>query len=58
MMDDLSFDPGQTQSFSTVWTVPPGAPLGEYVVKAGVFTPGWGNVYDWNDAAARFTVAR
>ena len=31
---------------------------GEYVVKVGVFTPGWGKLYDWNDAAAKLIVAR
>jgi hypothetical protein len=38
--------------------VPGGATPGEYVVKVGVFSPGWGKVYDWNDSAATFSVGR
>lgn len=33
-----------------------GLPAGEYVVKQGVFTPGWTRAYDWNDRAARVRV--
>lgn len=56
--DGQSFGPGQTKVYSTVWTVPAGAQAGEYVVKVGVFTPGWGRLHDWNDRAATFTVTR
>jgi hypothetical protein len=38
--------------------VPANAASGEYIVKVGVFTPGWGKLYDWNDTAAKFTVGR
>ena len=58
VMDNQSFGPGETKPYSTVWMVPGDAAAGEYVVKVGVFTPGWGKLYDWNDAAAKFTVAR
>lgn len=58
VMDNESFGPGETKTFSTIWNVPSGAAPGEYVVKVGVFSPGWGTVYDWNDAAATFTVGR
>ncbi len=58
VLDNQSFGPGETKSYSTAWTVPASATPGEYVVKVGVFTPGWGKVYDWNDAAAKLTVAR
>src|SRR5262249_44164892 len=50
--------PGETKAYSLVWTVPPDAAPGDYVVKVGVFAPGWGTRYDWNDAAATFTVTR
>lgn len=56
--DNQSFGPGETKAFTTIFPVPPGAAPGEYVVKVGVFTPGWGKVYDWNDNAAKFTVGR
>ena len=58
VVDNQSFGPGETKPYSTVWTVPGDAASGEYVVKVGVFTPGWGKLYDWNDAAAKFTVTR
>jgi hypothetical protein len=54
--DGQTFGPGATKVYSTVWSVPPDAVPGEYTVKVGVFTPGWGRVYDWNDKAATFTV--
>ena len=56
--DGQSFGPGETKAFTTVWTVPGDAAPGEYTVKVGVFTPGWGKVHDWNDNAAKFTVGR
>jgi hypothetical protein len=58
VMDNQAFGPGETKTFSTVWAVPGNAASGEYVVKVGVFTPGWGKLYDWNDSAVRFTVGR
>lgn len=56
--DNQTFGPGETKAFTTVWAVPGDAPPGEYTVKIGVFTPGWGKVHDWNDNAAKFTVGR
>ena len=56
--DGQSFGPGQTKVYSTVWAVPAGAAPGMYTVMVGVFTPGWGRVYDWNDKAATFEVTR
>jgi hypothetical protein len=58
VMDNQSFGPGESKLYSSFWVVPATAREGEYVVKVGVFTPGWGKVYDWNDEAAKFTVAR
>lgn len=45
-----------TKSFSASWTVPANAAKGTYVVKVGVFSPGWGTMYAWNDRAVTFTV--
>jgi hypothetical protein len=54
--DNESFSAGKTKSFSTRWLVPWTAPKGVYTVKIGVFSPGWGTLYTWNDAAATFKV--
>ena len=32
--------------------------LEDYTVKIGIFTPGWGKTYDWNDNAGKLTVVR
>jgi hypothetical protein len=44
------------KSFKTSWTVPTTAAKGTYTVKVGVFSPGWGKLFAWNDRAATFTV--
>jgi hypothetical protein len=56
--DDQAFRPGESKAYTVVWTAPSDATLGDYVVKVGVFAPGWGKQYDWADSAATFTVAR
>jgi uncharacterized protein YfaS (alpha-2-macroglobulin family) len=56
--DNQSFTAGQTNTFSAAWTVPNTAATGTYTVRVGVFSPGWGTMYDWNDSAARFSVTR
>ena len=56
--DNESFKPGETKVYSNVWTVPDDVKGGEYVVKVGVLAPGGGRVYDKNDSAATFTIAR
>jgi hypothetical protein len=56
--DNESFRAGETKIYTITWPVPPDAKSGDYVVKVGVFTPGWGRQYDWNDAATTFTVVR
>jgi hypothetical protein len=38
-----------------MWIMSNVAP-GEYTVKVGVFSAGWGALHAWNDAAARVTV--
>jgi hypothetical protein len=57
-LDNQSFSAGETKSYSATWTVPAGATPGDYIVKVGVFKPGWGKLYDWNDSAATITVGR
>ena len=58
VFEDQAFRPGETKAYRIVWTPPPGAAPGDSVVRVGVFAPGWGKRYDWNDAAARLTVVR
>jgi hypothetical protein len=54
--DNEEFGPGQKRIFSTSYRVPSDARAGEYVVKIGVFKPGWGKVYDYKDEAAKLTI--
>jgi hypothetical protein len=54
--DNQSFSGGQTKSFTTQWNLPRSAPSGTYTVKVGVFSPGWGTLYTWNNSVATFTV--
>jgi len=53
--DNQSLAAGASRDFSAQWTVPQAA--GTYTVKVGLFSPGWGTVYAWNDSAASITVA-
>jgi hypothetical protein len=53
--DNQAFGAGVKRTFTAAWT-PPKA--GAYTVKVGVFKPGWGVTYAWNDKAATFAVAR
>ena len=54
--DNQSFTANQTRAFTTSWSVPATAGTGSYTVKIGVFSPGWGSLYTWNNQAAVFSV--
>jgi hypothetical protein len=54
--DNQPFTGGQQRSYSPTWQVPAGTATGSYVVRLGVFSPGWGTLYHWNSSAATFTV--
>jgi hypothetical protein len=54
--DNQAFTAGQTRTYSPTWTVPASAVKGTYWVKVGVFQPGWGTIYHWNDSLSIFTV--
>jgi hypothetical protein len=56
--DNQSFTADQQRQYTVRWNTPNGAAAGTYVVKIGVFTPGWGTLYHWNDNAAQFTITR
>jgi len=48
---------GRVRSFAARWTVGADAAAGDYVVKLGVFAPGFDGLRAWNDHAARVRVA-
>ena len=48
---------GRARSFSATWKVGQDATAGDYVVKLGVFAPGFDGLRSWNDHAARLRVA-
>src|ERR687885_2227160 len=54
--DNQAFAAGQRRDYAVTWQLPADAPAGTYVVKVGIFGPGWGTTYAWNDEAARFSV--
>lgn len=54
--DNRSFVAGTAQTIASEWRVPSKAARGTYTVMVGVFSPGWGTLYDWNAAAGTFTV--
>jgi hypothetical protein len=54
--DNQAFAANQTRTFSTSWSVPGTATPGSYTVKIGIFSPGWGTLYTWNNQAAVFSV--
>jgi len=56
--DQQTFTAGQRRTFTTPWTVPSSAATGQYVVRIGIFTPGWGTCRHWNGSAAQVTVTR
>ena len=54
--DNQAFNMNQQRKFRTTWSVPATARIGTYTLKIGVFSPGWGQLYQWNDNAGTFTV--
>jgi hypothetical protein len=54
--DNVPFRAGVAKSFKLAWTAPSNAELGTYVVRVGIFIPGWGTLYHWNNSAGTFVV--
>jgi hypothetical protein len=54
--DARTFNAGQATSLQAQWTLPADEPTNVHWVKVGVFKPGWGVLYHWNDAATSFQV--
>jgi hypothetical protein len=55
--DNQSFAAGRSQTLTTTWTPPRSAQGGRYVVKIGVFGPGWAGLRSWNNRAATINVS-
>ena len=53
---NASFKRGQRRTFNASWTVPANTPVGAYTVNVGIFEPGWGEVWHWNNRADRIQV--
>lgn len=56
--DNRSFSANTNSTVTLSWRVPSNARTGTYTVKIGIFSPGWGQLYHWNDRAATFQVTR
>ena len=54
--DARTFNAGQATPLQVEWTVPADEPTNVHWVKVGVFKPGWGALFHWNDAATSFLV--
>jgi hypothetical protein len=54
--DAQAFAAGQPRALQAQWTLPADEPTTVHWVKVGVFKPGWGVLYHWNDAATSFAV--
>jgi hypothetical protein len=56
-VDKQTFPAGGSRRYSAAWPLPGRLEAGVYTVKIGVFAPGWGGLLNWNDGAARVTIA-
>lgn len=55
--DGQALPAGQPTDFTASWTPAVSVSGGTYTAKVGIFAPGWGTLYAWNDSAASITVA-
>jgi hypothetical protein len=55
--DNQSFTAGQQRTYSAAWTVSTSAATGTYSIKVGLFSPGWGTLYNWNNSAGQISVS-
>ena len=53
---DQALRPGQTRTYQAMFTPAAGAPPGTYIVKVGLFSTGWVDLYHWNNDAATFSL--
>jgi hypothetical protein len=55
-VDNVVLTANTTKYVQTGWTIPGNIGTGTYTVKIGIFSPGWGQLYHWNNAARTFTI--
>jgi hypothetical protein len=55
-VENQSFGPGQTRTYSFQWTAPGNATEGAYSVSFGVFSGDWSTMYAWKNGDTPFTV--
>jgi hypothetical protein len=55
-LDNQSLSANTVTSFSTTWELPASLPAGQYVLKIGAFSAGWGRLLAWSDSAGAFVV--
>jgi endoglucanase len=55
--DNQSFASGQQRAYAVNWQAQLTAGPGQYLVKIGIFSPGWTSLYDWNDGATSISLA-
>src|SRR4030095_10215935 len=49
--DNQAFQGNANRTFGTSWQVPANLAPGTYILKIGVFRPGWAGMYIWNHNA-------
>jgi hypothetical protein len=54
--DNQSIGAGQTRQYNATWPVAANAERGYYTFRAGVFSPGWGTLYEWVNDGPRIFV--
>jgi hypothetical protein len=54
--DNVPVRAGVSKSVKLSWVAPAGTAKGTHTVKIGIFSPGWGTLYHWNDRATTFVV--
>lgn len=55
--DEQFLDDEFVSAYPLLWKVPADAELGTYVIRMGIFKPGWGEQYSWNSEAGSFVVS-
>ena len=56
ILENQSFAPGQTRTFSFQWRSPGNAAQGTYSAAIGVFNSSWGEMYVWKTNSQAFSV--
>jgi hypothetical protein len=54
--DNINFATGTPKTIKASWDTPSNVPTGTYSVRIGIFKPGWGQLYHWNNYGGTFTI--